>query len=157
MNSFEESIIIQIQKNTSVSIISFMNMYSNALYTKYTLFLIIIAYILRVITFKQFISIFILHIILVCIKTYVQRKRPYNNNPNIINYSTGMFDEYSFPSGHAALIFLLYFILKNNYKFGNIYIVIPILMCISRVILGVHYISDVICGALLAFLINILS
>ena len=58
----------------------------------------------------------------------------------------------SFPSGHAstycALAFGMYLLDK---KWGTWYILCATLIALSRVILGVHYMSDVIAGALVAY------
>jgi membrane-associated phospholipid phosphatase len=57
----------------------------------------------------------------------------------------------SFPSGHAsnitALIISLYFIYP---KYRNIYIIVAVLVIISRMILGLHFFTDVLAGSYLA-------
>ena len=63
----------------------------------------------------------------------------------------------SFPSGHAntitALLVSLYLVLRG-YKFIYVLIALPILL--SRVVIGSHYLSDVIFGPYLAFMITLL-
>jgi undecaprenyl-diphosphatase len=62
-------------------------------------------------------------------------------------------DYYSFPSGHSVAAFLLYFILMKKYPHldKNIFIkILPYMVALSRVAMGVHYLTDVIMGALLA-------
>ena len=60
---------------------------------------------------------------------------------------------YSFPSGHAVFFFGLatgvYFI---NKKFGRRLFVCAALICLARVIAGVHWPSDVLAGAVLGIL-----
>ena len=85
-------------------------------------------------------------------KTLVHRKRPDINR--MINERG-----YSFPSGHSLISSLVfgYLIYKLNNTIKNKfikYLVIGIIVCIilsigiSRIYLGVHYFSDVLCGFL---------
>ena len=90
-------------------------------------------------------------------KTLVHRKRPDINR--MINERG-----YSFPSGHSLISSLVfgYLIYKLNNTIKNKfikYLVIGIIVCIilsigiSRIYLGVHYFSDVLCGFLEGFII----
>jgi undecaprenyl-diphosphatase len=60
----------------------------------------------------------------------------------------------SFPSGHAtvfgALAMAVYY---ENKKFGILFAVCAILISVSRVISGVHYLADVLAGLLIGFVI----
>ena len=57
---------------------------------------------------------------------------------------------YSFPSGHATVFFAASAaIFCYNKKLGIIFFVASILMNVSRVIAGVHYLSDIIGGMIL--------
>ena len=84
------------------------------------------------------------------VKIIVQRPRP--SGYNIIVESN-----YSFPSGHSMvstafygfLIYLVYKKIKNKkIKYGLITVLFLIIIsiCISRVYLGVHYLSDTLAG-----------
>ena len=63
--------------------------------------------------------------------------------------------DYSFPSDHAAFIFTLAFclIFSENKKIGWVFMIIGILVSVSRVMVGVHFIGDVIAGFILGLII----
>lgn len=62
---------------------------------------------------------------------------------------------YSFPSGHSLSSFIgSTFIFKVNRKFGVLTYILAILIAISRVILMVHYPSDVIIGGIIGIIIS---
>ena len=83
------------------------------------------------------------------LKRKTTRQRPYIRNANIVN-GTAPLDEYSFPSGHTLHAFCFGLIAIAYYP-TLAYIVIPMMLFIafSRIILGLHYPSDVLVGALI--------
>ncbi len=86
------------------------------------------------------------------LKYIIMRPRPFETL-QIINLidKTG----YSFPSGHTTYAFIpLYFLHKKEFK---IWLLIAIIIAFSRIYLGVHYLSDVIAGAILGIGISILT
>ena len=100
------------------------------------------------------------------LKNIFFRRRPYFDNESIkilkpVDSSADIYDisaqGYSFPSGHSTNSAILYSSLPM-YKKGNkvllvIAFVVPFLVGLSRVMLGAHYITDVLCGWALGALI----
>jgi len=65
---------------------------------------------------------------------------------------------YSFPSSHAALSWAFVVVLSHyEPKYRSVYIVLAILISLSRIYLGVHYPIDVLVGAILGFIIGKMS
>jgi undecaprenyl-diphosphatase len=61
----------------------------------------------------------------------------------------------SFPSIHAAFLFAMVpFINKDFHKSKKIWLTIIIIIAISRLYLGVHYLSDIIFGAAIGYTIG---
>ncbi len=85
------------------------------------------------------------------------RNRPFiaHSVHDIINKSD---NEASFPSGHAIAMFSIApVVYRYNKKLGVVMYVMAVLTAFSRVIVGVHYPSDVIGGAVLGILIGLLT
>ena len=86
------------------------------------------------------------------IKTLFQRLRPYQVDSSIVNIRPETSGGYSFPSGHtqgAATVFsAVGFFLKKRWISITVGIII-LLVAISRLYIGVHYLSDVVVGAML--------
>jgi undecaprenyl-diphosphatase len=86
------------------------------------------------------------------LKMIILRPRPfeYFNISSTINTSFS-----SFPSGHALLIFtILPFITKNFPKYKIFFWIAALFVAFSRLYLGVHYLSDVVAGAFIGFIVG---
>ena len=86
-------------------------------------------------------------LILFIIKYTVQRVRPL---PDV-------FDGYSFPSGHSTIVVVFFISLLfviNKEKFLSMLAIFAIIAVpVSRVVLGAHFISDVVAGLLLGSIV----
>lgn len=86
----------------------------------------------------------------VIIKIVIARQRPFAEGiPTVMSLVKDSYSkwDFSFPSNHAVFLFaMLPFIPK---KFRIAWIVVSSIVALSRVYLGLHYLSDVFAGALL--------
>ena len=91
------------------------------------------------------------------IKRRIARPRPYRNCPGIRACGHPL-DEFSFPSGHTLHSVAFALILVSYYPHWGI-VVWPftVLVAVSRVVLGLHYPSDVVVGAAVGALTAALS
>ena len=98
------------------------------------------------------------------IKNLFIRKRPYMVHDNVECLRAPEPDEpimdiaaqsYSFPSGHstnAAVMFSSFRMLRKIRVLTVLAVVAPLLVALSRVALGVHYPTDVICGLAIGYI-----
>ncbi len=91
------------------------------------------------------------------IKSKTLRPRPFNVSPDIICAGTTL-DKFSFPSGHT-LHATVFSIVAVYYFPALIWLVAPftLMVALSRPILGLHYPSDVLAGALIGAALASLS
>jgi membrane-associated phospholipid phosphatase len=102
-----------------------------------------------------FAGIAVLAIIVLTIKFTVRRRRPEGEWGGIYRST----DPHSFPSGHAARSFLIAVLVIG---LGPAWLAILLclwapLVSLARVAMGVHYISDVVAGALLGMIIGLIG
>lgn len=58
--------------------------------------------------------------------------------------------DYAFPSGHTAIVFAIIPLLKSSH-FRKSWIIIAVLIGLSRVVIGEHFLSDVVAGAIIGY------
>jgi membrane-associated phospholipid phosphatase len=92
------------------------------------------------------------------IKNIFMAKRPFELDPEIKNLREATATGRSFPSGHtqsAATVFTsLYLAIRKNYLLW-VAIIVTIIVALSRINLGVHFVTDVIVGGIVGTLIAI--
>lgn len=89
------------------------------------------------------------NLLTIVVKHIVQRPRPIDPSVQVWVHESG----YSFPSGHALAIVLAaasVFVLTRNKVWRGVSVLIVFLIGYSRIVLGVHWLTDVIAGYLLA-------
>ena len=83
------------------------------------------------------------------LKKHLLRERPYINDGNIL-CGTAPLDRYSFPSGHTLhAVSLSIMLVHVEPALAPVVIPFAMLVAVSRVVLGLHYPSDVLAGALI--------
>jgi len=100
------------------------------------------------------------------LKAIIGRARPFDSYSQIINY--GNEDGFSMPSGHSLcagifvtfLVYNLFLTTKNKWTrtLGTLaYGSIMVLIAFSRIVLGVHYLTDTIAGIFLGIMFAIIG
>lgn len=92
-------------------------------------------------------AILVLAVIILAIKFIVRRRRPKGEWGEFYRKN----DPHSFPSGHAARSFLIAFIalVYGPVWLGIAALIWAVLVSLARVMMGLHYLSDIIVGTLI--------
>ena len=103
----------------------------------------------------EFVGIFLLAALVMGIKFLVRRRRPEGEWGGIYRNT----DPHSFPSGHAARAFLIAAVASVLAPawLGIILWIWAPLVSLARVAMGVHYVSDVLAGALLGIAVALIG
>lgn len=154
-NNFESSNIegLLSKKLQQYDMLNFFRFFSSIIEFKNIILLLIILYLCNFIKKQNIIKFICGVIFIVLLKNILQRERPFNIISEVNNLDNKYFDKYSFPSGHSFTAFFFAFILTckmRNIYFKNIILILAFTIAISRVYLGVHYLSDIIFSIILA-------
>jgi len=92
------------------------------------------------------------------LKIVVKRPRPYQLNlvSTLLEEASHNIWNFSFPSFQAMLVFCAIPILSKQFpKLKNTWVIFAVLIALSRVYLGVHFMSDVFIGGLIGYFLGV--
>lgn len=93
--------------------------------------------------------------VMIFFKKYMKRKRPYLRHPDIYNNDLIPTNKYySFPSSHVMSSIIISMIISKQLKIKYFFPIFPIFVIISRIGLGVHYLTDCLFSFLFTYIIN---
>lgn len=123
----------------------------------------IIVYFIGSLKIKQFIEVTLLATIIGAITLYiirfiVKRKRPIGDIPNEFALIPKI-ENYSFPSGHALRNFIFCITIYPFFgiKYSIVFFIFAIIITLTRIYLKLHYLSDIIFGAILGIISAFIS
>jgi membrane-associated phospholipid phosphatase len=93
------------------------------------------------------------------LKSSIQRSRPYQlglvSAPLVLEKASHLVWNFSFPSFHTVLVFsALPLINKEFPKFKYVWIIFAVLVAFSRIYFGLHFLSDMVAGALIGYFLG---
>ncbi len=95
------------------------------------------------------------------LKVIVQRQRPFQqaivSTLDVLKSNSHLVWNFSFPSFQAMLVFCAIPILSKEFpKLKYIWVAFALLVAFSRVYFGLHFMSDIIAGGLIGYLIGVI-
>ena len=106
---------------------------------------------LRQVSLRALVTIAVAGVLVGSLKLFFRRKRP----PGRRDQLYFSFDHHSFPSGHAARVAALAVVIGSSYPTVEAPLAIWVLLVVlSRVAMGIHYLFDVIVGILVGIVIG---
>ena len=96
------------------------------------------------------------------LKHVLLRLRPYETIEGMQNLTTSLvMDQYSFPSSHSAFAFFIAYYLSEvlglETKYKWVLYFMAVMVAISRVYLGVHFVSDVVVGSIVGLIAGMIA
>ena len=170
-NFISEIINLDTYQNLKIFFVNITRLGSSFWYFSIALFFIIIFFINNIFkiiklknleVIKRFFVSFFLYLLIVgiatqLIKHIVGRPRPnYTNYDEAVSLNFFTFDSnlHSFPSGHSSTIFIVCFILSSVLpKLKYYFYFLATVVALSRVVVGAHFLTDVVSGGILALII----
>jgi undecaprenyl-diphosphatase len=108
---------------------------------------------LRSAIFVILLTLIITALVVIVVKYTLRRERP--NDP--AGFVTIKYDKYSFPSGHSARMSALAgAVLLFNLPLGLLLAGLALIIAAARVIIGIHYLGDVLVGLAIGGLVSLL-
>jgi len=95
------------------------------------------------------------------LKFSIQRARPFQTGivsllPSLQEASYSIWN-FSFPSSHAMIAFCAIPILSEQFpKLKNLWIIFAVLVAFSRIYFGLHFVSDILTGGAIGYLIGVI-
>lgn len=156
----DKQIIMSIQAHSNKILDAFFSTVVYLSSTKALILYIIIAYFL--VKNKKYIYRLIVVVatsaaVNIILKNIIKRPRPYVQYLDVIGRYTKSGGGYSFPSGHSQMVSTLAFFIIFNTKsklIKFISLLVIVIVAFSRMYFGLHFITDVIAGAVIGFVIN---
>lgn len=95
------------------------------------------------------------------LKQVLQRARPFDALNGVVYLGAMLPDKFSFPSSHSAMAFFVAYFISRVLKLSKletfIAYALAVLVAISRIYLGAHYVTDTVAGMLLGMCIGELA
>ena len=94
------------------------------------------------------------------LKHILARPRPvlfFNSNQTSLEFFSFESSLHSFPSGHSTTVFAFAFCMLLLFpRLRSFWLIFAIVIALTRVIITAHFVSDIIAGAFVAYLVSIL-